>query len=246
LPQKAQKETELGILQEAIEETESYQKSSLARSGSRIAFGKIMFRKLLSLIAVGSATAAQPAMPDVKPNASKIFRYVIPAGYFDHQEMAKSLTWPIGHGLHVALVYDLGGSVRNVLPEDLPTLGITAEQAKQRAIANLEVLALTGAIGQQRFTGPSQKPFVLFGGHWAAATCILLPGLREMGAKNVGSAEVCVCIPHREALLMFPKGDKEYRAAMRKMIEEHESDGRKPLTFELFELTSSGIKELKD
>lgn len=206
-----------------------------------------MLRKLLSLFAAGSAAAAEPAPLDVKPDASKIYPYVVPAGYFDAAgDRAKSVAWPLGHGLYVALVYDLSGLVRNVLPEDLSTLGMTSDQAKKKAVDNLQVLAMSGAIGQQKFTCPNQKPFVLFGGHWAAAACILLPGLRQMGAKNIGSEEVCVCIPHREALLMFAKGDKEYREAVRKVIKELESDGRKPLTFELFELTATGVTELKE
>jgi len=43
----------------------------------------------------------------------------------------------------------------------------------------------------------------------------------------------------------FQKGDKQYRDSMLKMIKERESDGRKPLTFQLFELSGSEIKELK-
>jgi hypothetical protein len=204
-----------------------------------------MIRKILSLFSI--SVALPSAQPAPRTDVSKIYPYVVPAAYLEFQrEDAKPLTWPLGHGLHVILVQDLDGLVGNVMPEELGALGLTLEQAKKKAFENLESLAKSGAIGQQRFNGPNQKPFVLFGGHWAAATCILLPGLWQMGVKNVGSDEICVCIPHREALLMFPKGDKEYRDAMRKMIKEHESDGRKPLTFELFELTSNGIKELKE
>lgn len=172
----------------------------------------------------------------------------MPAVYLDYQrDDAKPLTWPLGHGLHVVLVHDLDGVVGNVMPEELSRLGVTIEEAKKRAVVNLAALVQSGAIQQRRFErGPGQKPFVLFGGHWAAATCILLPGLRQTGIKNVGSEEVCVCIPHREALLMFPKGDKAYRDAMRTMIRERENDGRKPLAFELFELTASGINEVKE
>jgi hypothetical protein len=205
-----------------------------------------MIRKLLSILAVGSAAvAAQPGPP--RADASKILPYVVPAAYLDFQRVdAKPLMWPLGNGLHVVLVHDLEGLVGNVLPEELAALGLTIEQAKKKAIENLEALAKSGAIGQRRFEGPNQKPFVLFGGHWAAATCILLPELREIGVRNLGSKEVCVCIPHREALLLFPKGDREYREVMLKMIRQRESDGEKPLTFDLFELTEGGVIELKE
>lgn len=191
---------------------------------------------------------AQPPLPEVKPDGSKIYPYIVPSGYFDVVGVKSgAVSWPLGHGLHIALVHDLGGVVRNVLPEDLSSLGLTADEAKRRAIQNLESLASSGVIGQRRFdSGPGKKPFVLFGGHWAASACILLPELRQMGVRNVRSEAICICIPHREALLMFPKGDKGYRDAMQTMIKERESDGRKPLTFELFEITSSGIVELKE
>lgn len=207
-----------------------------------------MIRKLLSLLAVGSIAAAQSEPPAVKPDPAKIYPYVVPSGYFDAAGgNSRSVSWPLGHGLHIALVHDLGGLVRNVLPDELSALGMSAEEAKARAIRNLESLAMSGAIGQRRFdAGPEKRPFVLFGGHWAAATCILLPELRQMGVKTVGAEELCVCIPHREALLMFSKGDRAYRDAMRRMIRQKESDGRKMLSFELFELTPSGLTEQKD
>lgn len=203
-----------------------------------------MIRKLLSALAIGSSVVVAPSAPP-RADVSKILPYVVPAEYLEYQGAgAKPQTWPLGHGLHVVLVHDLGDLVGNVLPEELQALGLTAEQAKKKAIENLQSLAKSGLIGQRRFDGPGNKPFVLFGGHWAAATCILLPELFQMGVKNVGSEELCVCIPHREALLMFAKGDKAYRASMLEMIRERESDGRKPLTFALFELTAAGIREL--
>ncbi len=206
-----------------------------------------MFRKILSMFVLGSGAVAQAAAPTAQPDPAKIYPYVVPRTYFDSAPAKpKSVTWPLGHGLQVALVYGLDGLVRNVLTDELPAMGLSVEAAKKRALQNLEALAASGAIGQQRFNGPDQKPFVLFGGHWAAATCILLPGLWEMGAKNIGSQTLCVSVPHREALLMFAKGDKAYLEAMRKLIKENESDGRKPLTFELFELSKDGLKELKN
>ena len=206
-----------------------------------------MIKKLLGLFAIGSIAAAQPKLPDAKLDIGHIYPYVVPSAYFQATSAkAMAVTWPLGHGLYVALVQDLDGAVRNILPEDLDALGLSAEEVKKKAIENLEALAKSGAIGQQRFAGPDQKPFVLFGGHWAAAACILLPGLHQMGVKNVGSEELCVCIPHREALLMFAKADVRYRDLMRAMIRERESDGRKPLTFDLFELTAKGLTELKE
>jgi hypothetical protein len=41
-------------------------------------------------------------------------------------------------------------------------------------------------------------------------------------------------------MLIFPKGTRRARDAMRALICQNESDGAKPLTFELFELTADG------
>lgn len=206
-----------------------------------------MFRKLVVLFAVGNAAVAQQMPPDPTPDASKILPYVAPEDYFDQShDKTKSVTWPLGHGLVVALVYDLDGLVRNVLSEELPALGLTEEEAKRLAIENLETIARSGVIDQRRFIGPGGKLFVLWAGHWTAATCILLPGLREVGVKGVLDEELCVSIPHRETLLIFSKGDAKHRDSMLTMIQDQEMNGRKPLTFALFELTPSGVVEFNE
>jgi hypothetical protein len=67
-----------------------------------------------------------------------------------------------------------------------------------------------------------------------------------MTSKALSVDEVCVCIPHRDALFAFAKGDPTSRREMVEMIRGKESDGPKPLTFSLFELSNEGVKELKD
>jgi hypothetical protein len=177
----------------------------------------------LGLVVAGSV-AAIAVPPQVKPDAAKIYPYVVPDGYFGAQDdKARSLAQPLGHGLQVALVYDLNGMVRNVLPEELPGFGLTVEQAGKKALENL---VFRGEVQQQMVADPNQKPFIIFNGHWAAATCILLPGLREMAVKNLGSEEIWVSIPHREALVLFAKGDRAYRDSMRKIINHQGTRGR--------------------
>ncbi len=143
--------------------------------------------------------------------------------------------------LAVVLVFDLEGLVRNVTAADLRRLGLTGEAAHARALRNLEDRARAGGIDMASFQGPLGKPFVLVGGTWAAAS-ILLPGLRDVVGERIGTRDACASIPHRDAMLLFPKGDRAYRDAMRALVREKESDGRKPLTFDLFVLTDSGPK----
>lgn len=203
------------------------------------------------LAAFGLASAAKSSevgqSPHVNPDTAKICPYVVPAGYLEVlTDESRTIPWPLGHGLHVMLVHDLPNLVRNVTPAELSGMGLNLEQAKKRSIENLSKLFKSGEIKASRFNGPDGKPFILMGGHWATATCILLPDLHKFAATNLGAKELCVSIPHREAMLIFPKGDKAYRDTMRQMIREKESDGRKPLSFELFTLTAEGLAELKE
>jgi len=66
--------------------------------------------------------------------------------------------------------------------------------------------------------------------------------LRDLVAGPLGTRDLCASIPHREALLLFPRGDRAHRDAMRALVREKEGDGRKPLTFELFRLGDDGVK----
>jgi hypothetical protein len=211
-----------------------------------------MFRVILSFLIAAAACAASTPEPTeapvVMPNTKNIYPYVVPAEYLLFQPMSPAgLTRKLGNGLFVVLVHDQDGLVGNVVDTDLTALKLTPEAAYDQAIKNLEKLFKSGEIKTRVFpNGPHGQSFILAGGHWAAATAILLPELRgiAMGALKVDS--ICVSIPHREAMLIFPKGDSASREEFRKIIRERESDGRKPLTFELFELTADGVVELKN
>jgi hypothetical protein len=133
--------------------------------------------------------------------------------------------------------------VRNVLPEDLTTLGLTAEQAQKKADTNLGSLITTGKVGSTVFpNGPENKPFALFGGHWAAATSITWTGLYDAMQRALGTEDLLVCIPHRDAMLVFPMGPEDYIKSVKALIREKEADGRKPLTMELFRLNKGGLQ----
>lgn len=203
--------------------------------------------KRLHALFTGATAIAQDA-PEVtqpiQPDAELIYPYVVPQGYLRHGvPQPDGITRPLGHGLHIALVHDLNGMVRNVLPEDLKTVGLTAAQAQKKADQNLGRLITTGKVGSTVFpNGPGSKPFALFGGHWAAATSITWTGLYDAMQRALGTEDLLVCIPHRETMLVFPIGPEDYIEAVKAMIREKESNGRKPLTMELFRLTKAGLQ----
>jgi hypothetical protein len=171
---------------------------------------------------------------------------VVPESYLQPGALDSTVK-PLGHAIFVILVFDLDCLVRNVNDEDLRSLQMTPEQAHARALANLEALAKAKKVKMAVLPhGPSGTPFILVCDHWAAATSILLPRLRGLAEASLGTREICVSIPHREAMLVFAKGDRPYRDAMRALVKEKESDGRKPLTFELFTLEDEGVKPFKE
>jgi hypothetical protein len=141
-----------------------------------------------------------------------------------------------------ALVEELSGMVKSMTAQNLQKMHLTAEQLRTQALENLEHALTSGRIGSTEFPkGPRDKPFLVIGGHWAASACCILPLMPGLARQKLGSQEVCFSVPHTEALLLFPKGDRAYRDEMRAVIREQESDGRKRLTWELFEYRGNSV-----
>ncbi len=193
------------------------------------------------------ASVAESLAGTIKLNPAKIYPYVIPTDYLVHQRAGpEGLTYPLGHGLHVTLVHDLDGLARNVLGEELAAAKLTPEQAPARARENLATLVESGAVTIRRFNGPQGKPFIIFTDHWLAASCVLLPDLRTLAAKNLGTEDFCVCLPQRDSMLLFPVANEAFRHEMMSVIRKNEADARKLLSFGLFQLDATGIREFKD
>jgi len=172
----------------------------------------------------------------------RCYPYFVPKDYLQYQPSNENgLVRLFGHGLFVLLVQDQDGLVKNVTPDDLAAANLSAESAHERALDNLQKLLASGQIGIMRYDeGPHGRPFILVGQHWASAACVLLPKIRSFAQKNLDQDEIVASIPHRDVMLLFPKPATEELAEIRKFVVEHESEGRKPLTFELFELTEKG------
>jgi len=209
-----------------------------------------MFKRLLTIFSTTAAAAAPlvaPA-PKVTPHAELIYPYVVPKEYLQHgPTQPDGITRTLGHDLFIVLVHDLDGLVQNVLPDDLKKLGLTPEQAQKQADSNLAALIKEQKVHSSVFaSGPQGKPFALFGGHWAAAASSTWTGLYAALSKALGSGQLIVSIPHREAMLVFPDGGPAYLEAMKAIIREKEADGAKLLTWNLFDLTKDGLKPRKN
>lgn len=167
----------------------------------------------------------------------RLYPYVVPKTYLDEiGRLPEGYARSLGHGLYVIYVFDLDGAVRMLNTDDIQKLNSTPELVYSKAIENLEKIASERKISIKSFpTGPQGKPFMLIADHWSAATCILLPRLDAMAKHALGVNEYCIVIPHRDVMLIFPKGDENYRKEMLEFIREKEAeDCRKPLTWQLF------------
>lgn len=192
-------------------------------------------------------SAAEPP-PAANPiNPAKIYPYVIPAAYLKHQPAKpEGMTYPLGNGLYVTLIQNLDGLAGSIRGEDLAAAKLTPKEAHARAVENLVILVKSGAITMRLFKGPQEKPFIIFTDHWLAAACVLLPDLRTLATKNLGTERFCICLPQRDSMLLFPSADEAFRTEMMSIIRKNETDARKPLSFGLFQLDANGIHEFKD
>ena len=171
-------------------------------------------------------------------NRDKLFPYVVPFGYIENVDRGPAGFIPsIGHEVYVMLVEDLNGICRNVQLDELSEAGLDIAEAHQLALENLQTLARSSAMhkGMHEVQGTGQR-FIVWEGHWLAASCIRLPGIGEWAQKTLGVSEICASSPQRESLLFFPKADRKFRDHMRGVIRSTEELARKQVTFELFSL----------
>lgn len=182
---------------------------------------------------------------DETPAVGQLYPYLVPAEYLQQGEAGpESLAWPVGHGLHLELAFDLGGLMRNAKTADLARLGLTGEIARQRAMDNLDRLLASGRVRVMQRATPEGDPYVVLDSHWAAATALVWPALAGRGEILPGDGPLLAGVPHRDALCLFRGGDAGRIGRMRGLIREQQLRSRKPLTDALFELTAGGVREI--
>lgn len=144
------------------------------------------------------------------------------------------------------LVEELGGVCSNIQVEQLADEGLTIEAAHELAIENLQALARSTAIHKSLQGLPNGQRFVAWEGHWLTASCLRLPGLADWARKTLETEQICASIPQREALLIFPKGNRVFRDEMREMIREAEKHARKQVTLGLFEFVGNEVRAFEE
>lgn len=168
-------------------------------------------------------------------DASTLFPLVVPGGYLSGD--AHALRRTLIDGLEVALVSRYEGLAHYMRAEDLAEAALSEEEALGVAVSNLGGVVDRGEL-RPTTAGDAERPqMLMFGDHWLAATCILLPALWRLAREAFGTEALVASIPHREALIVFPEGTPESRAEVRSTITVAERGVRKPITERLLRLT---------
>jgi hypothetical protein len=158
----------------------------------------------------------------------------------------EEIVFPVGHGVYAVLFEDHeteGGIVHSILmPDALRQAGLDVAEAHRIALENLERFATGDQMATQMFGQPGDEwNFLLFSQHARAAACLRLPGLYNTCRHFLETEEICACVPQRESLVILPKRDRAYRTALVARLREIEAGARRPISFELFELTPDGV-----
>jgi hypothetical protein len=177
-------------------------------------------------------------------DATRLYPYLVPAGYLETRPPAAPPPRALGHGLHLALAEDFDGAARIRFAEDIPSLG-APEALVALAASNLARAAAERKVTIQGFAGPRGLPVMIFGPEWLAAGCLLLPDLHAFAGAHLGDGPLCASVPHRDAMLVFKQEDASYRKEMQDLIAKNEAGARKPLTAGLFTVTHEGVTALE-
>lgn len=158
----------------------------------------------------------------------KLFPLIVPSGALVGEAPVHV---PLLEGLELALSDRDQGTGDGVRHADLRASNLSLREAQQISLANLMALAERGDVRSHSFgAGKGGQPFIVWDGHWLAAASLLLPGLHEIAANALHVEDICAAIPHREAMILFPRGDSTSRTMMHTMIATNESEGRAPIT----------------
>lgn len=176
---------------------------------------------------------------------SNLYAYLI-SGLTDPEWEAISV--PVGHGLYATLFEDReseAGIVHTtVTPDQLWDAPLTPDKAHRVALPNLVQFADEDHSLSIQVLGTRGDPvnFLLYWDHPRVAACLRLPALYEHAAELLETAELVACVPQRGSLVHLPKRDRAYRQMLVGKLREIEADTPRPLSFELFEVSPSGVR----
>ncbi len=159
-------------------------------------------------------------------------------------DVPKDLILPLGHDVFALPVHAHADDCQNIRPDDFAALGLSGPELHERALENLEALARGAAIQKATHQVPDGYEVIVWSGHWLVAACMRLPRLYDFAAQRLGCDGLCISIPQRERMFVFPSGTLAERDRMRAIIRDNESEAGHKITWQLFSLSPEGIAPL--
>jgi len=161
-----------------------------------------------------------------------IYPYVVPSSWVDHVTPDAVISSPFSDDVHMVLVVDCQGSVRNVRPEDLESIGCSPEDAFVIAAENLGAAWQAGAF---EFGIATLLDGVEIGGargNWMApAGALILGGFHSMLEKHFGTTEFAAVALNQETLFAFPTDPATLgSASLRQALEDEFQNHHKPIS----------------
>lgn len=161
-----------------------------------------------------------------------VYPYVVPRTWIEYADPDHLISVPFSEEVHMALVVDGYGSVRNVRPEDLQAVRVSPDEAFEVAAANL---AKAWQRGQFEFGIAELLDGVKIGGsrgNWMApAGALILGGFYQALADHFREDEFAAVAVNQHCLFAFPTDERTLGSdSLRQAIEDEFTRHRKPIS----------------
>ena len=161
-----------------------------------------------------------------------LYPYVVPASWTAHVGPENVLAWATGSDVHVVLVFDGQGSVRNVRPQDLEALQLDKAQAFDAANQNL-----ARAWQREAFSfgfAELKDGTVIAGarGNWMApAAALVLGDFHTALSQRFGNTPIAAVAVNQECLFAFPTDERTLASqSLRLAIDDEFTGHPKPIS----------------
>ena len=161
-----------------------------------------------------------------------VYPYVVPRSWIEYVTPAAVVGTPFSDDVHMILVVDGQGSVRNVRPEDLDAIGYSWDDAFTVAAENL---GTAWRAGQFELGITELIDGVTVGGargNWMApAGALILGNFYQSLADHFGATEFAAVAVNQQCLFAFPTDPHTLRSAsLRQAIEDEFTEHPKPIS----------------
>lgn len=161
-----------------------------------------------------------------------LFPYVVPGSWVQHTGTDSLITWEVSEDVHVVLVFDGKGTVRNVRPDDLYSLDMDEGKAFETAAMNLMKAweAEEFSIGSATLLDGIQIGCAR--GNWMApAAGLVLGSFHAALSQQFGRNEFVAVAVNQECLFAFPADEATLASeSLRIAIDDEFRGHRKPIS----------------